>query len=87
MNHKFNHGLADEEMFMFDGAFSPWSLLSETEESTLFSISGYVTFKEGITVVEPVDPSQNYSFDISKSRLNWLHSPPELFELSYGLYC
>ena len=41
--------LTDEELFMLDEAFALRSTLSETDESALYYISGYVAKKENIT--------------------------------------
>ena len=40
---------------MLDKAFALRSLLIETEESTLYYISGYFAFKENIAAIELVD--------------------------------
>ena len=45
--------LFDKEIFMLNEAFSVRSSLSETEQSTLDYISGYVAFEENIAILEP----------------------------------
>ena len=38
---------------MLNEAFSVRSSLSETEQSTLYYISGYIAFEENIAILEP----------------------------------
>lgn len=52
--------LTDEEMFMLEETFYLRSTLTATEESTLYHISGYVTFKENIATIEPTDATKGF---------------------------
>ena len=86
--------LKEVELFMLDESFVLRSTLSETEESALYYISGYVARKENITTSSSLDmenyagieyPSSEFTTLLSRGKL--VHPPPELFELCCVLYC
>ena len=49
--------MADSEIFMPDEAFSLRSTLWDIEESSLFNIAWYVTFKGGLALKDAFDDS------------------------------
>ena len=67
--------------------------MSETDESALYYISGYVAKKENITPnSNDMDSYAGMEYPCSEfttllSRGNFTHPPPELFELSCVFYC
>ena len=52
--------LTDGEIFILHEAFSLRRTLSDIEESSLFYISGYVAFKEGLALKDAVDDSNHF---------------------------
>ena len=74
----------------FDGGwnFHACSTLSDLEESSLFFISGYVAFKEGLAL-QVDDPTlfQNSEILSLLSRGKLSYPPAELFELGCILFC
>ena len=81
--------LTEDEIFMLDEAFSLRSTLSDTEEGSLFYISGYVAFKEGVALADDIQSSyqfKNSEFLLLLSRGKLSYPPPELFELCCVLF-
>ena len=71
---------------MVENCFSDSTNLNDEERSTLYYISGYVAYKEGLGVT----PSEEISGSISEfltnvSRGKLCHSPSDLYD--YSLYC
>ena len=72
---------------MLDQAFPLRSLLSETEESTFYYISGYFAFKENIAAIELVDTKKAFqALNLLLSRGKFSHSSLEIFQLSCAVY-
>ena len=75
---------------MLDKVFSLRSTLSDTEESSLFYISRYVSFKEGLALKGAVDNLnffENSEFLLLLSRGKLSYPPAEFFHLCCILFC
>ena len=56
---------------MFDETFSLIGFLSETEESTLYYMSGYFALKKNIAAVEPADGAKAFKIRIYRIIILW----------------
>ena len=71
----------DEDLELPDSCFNYASDLSEDEKASLYYISGYVAFKESLTVP---DDAGEFTEMISRGKLT--HPPSTLYDLSLYLY-
>ena len=75
---------------MLDKVFSLRSTLSDIEESSLFYISRYLSFKEGLALKDAVDDLnflKNSEFLLLQSRGKLSYPPAEFFDLCCILFC
>ena len=76
----------DDDIELVDSCFLESSSLNEEERSTLYYISGYVAYKQGLGVAAPDNAySTDSEFLTNVSRGKLSHPPGDLFDFS--LYC
>ena len=80
--------LDDTELEYLDKCIELTSSLTESEKSTLYYISGYITHKEGLLPSETVQPAcvKKSEFTQLVSRGQLSHPSGDLFSLSEHLY-
>ena len=76
----------EEDQEIIDSSFELSTKLTEMEKSTLYYISGYVSFKEGCSVSAPDVPADNSEFLNYVSRGSLGHPPPDLYDFSQYIY-
>jgi hypothetical protein len=75
----------DDDLELVESSFSNASSLNDEERSTLYYISGYVAFKEGLGIIEaPKIIDSEFLENVSRGKLS--HPPPDLFDLSMYYY-
>ena len=87
LNNCCSEELTADELEEVDNCFSGASNLNDDEKSSLYYISGYVAFKEGIPTSEECElslPNSEFTKLVSRGKLT--HPPEELFDLSMYLY-
>ena len=75
----------DEDLELLDSCFNYASDLSEDEKASLYYISGYVAFKESLTIPDDVVISDHDADEFTEmiSRGKLTHPPSTLYDLSH----
>ena len=76
----------DDDIELVDSCFLESSSLNEEERSTVYYISGYVAYKQGLGVAAPdnaYSTASEFLTNVSRGKLS--HPPGDLFDFS--LYC
>ena len=79
---------SDEDLDLVDACFDNASILSEDEKASLYFISGYVTYKEDLSVPETLIEVDQEAAEFTKlvSRGKLKHPPSNLYDMSLYMY-